>query len=191
MRRIGINRQGVDLARISVLSLNDYASHLGIQSQEEFGAFKECFRTVFDNESYRLVRKKPDLDELLHTLSDASKGYQLFLLTNRRIESVRQILGFLGIDCFGRFTWSASEGPSEGNRKASLLAGIIQEHFDAADTAYIGDATQDVDAARASGITSIFVNDRNEAPDWSGLGFSPRYSFANLSGLRKFLESIE
>ena len=85
MRRIGIKGQRVNLARFSALSLNDYASHLGIQSEDQFGAFKDCFRTEFDNKSYRLVRKKPGLDELMHTLSDPSRGYRLFLLTNRRI----------------------------------------------------------------------------------------------------------
>ncbi|MGA7965385.1 MAG: HAD hydrolase-like protein [Gammaproteobacteria bacterium] len=185
--RFDIDLRDVDLCRLGALSLNDYAMQLGIGA-DEFEEFKRYFSAVFDSESFRFVEKKSGVDELLNVLAPTPAGQQLFVLTNRRIESVRQILAELGINEFGDRVWSASEQPAGGNRKRSVLSRIVCEHYKASRVAYAGDAVEDVEAALHCDVTPIYVNDRHTAADWQSVGFAPHFRFEDLNALTKFLK---
>lgn len=185
-KKFNFSLKNIDIDYLSSLPLNDYRPHLGID-EIKFDKFKNCFKTVFDKESFRLVKKQPGVDQLFETLAEKGLGKRTFLLTNRRQESVHQLLRELDIKIFNQRVWSASELIGVKNKKQTLMSKIICEFDNPVSVAYVGDAIDDLKAALGCNLISIYINKEYSKTNWEALGVSPHFCFKNIYELTQFL----
>ncbi len=151
---------------LSALSLEDYGQVISFQDDAQFMRFKAAFRAVFDRESYQAVTCLPGAHEALHECAAAFGGDRVFILTNRRLDSVLQIIAHLGIQPPLGGVHSCASGSPKGNRKVDKLRPLVQRYRTggSATVAYVGDAEADVEAALACGAVAVLCAQNQAKP---------------------------
>jgi phosphoglycolate phosphatase-like HAD superfamily hydrolase len=95
--------------------------------------------------------------DLLTDLKTKYGSSQMFVLTNRRQESVTQIAAALGLDRYFAFIQSVAADGTENPKIAAL--GKALARFDAPYwSAYVGDHSKDAEAAKQNGSTAILFD---------------------------------
>jgi phosphoglycolate phosphatase-like HAD superfamily hydrolase len=161
--QVGVSLDGVDLAALSALSLDDYHRAIRFESPAQFERFKATFRAAFDRESYRLVAPFDGAGDTLERAMALLGVDSVFILTNRRRESALQIIDYLRLPRVGGGVHSASGAPADaGNRKTAILRAIAARQYPQRIVLYVGDAIADMEAALAAGVVPVFCAHDND-----------------------------
>lgn len=136
------------------LNLDALKTKYRFRDATAFDAFRSRFVERFDSEHHKSVSLIDGAVDLLETLKHRFGSSHLFVLTNRRQESVRQIAASLGLDQYFAFIDSVRpDGTS--NPKARALGAALARFPKPFWSAYVGDHENDADAAIQNGAVPI------------------------------------
>lgn len=144
------------------LSLDEFRKVLQIEDDVLWTQFRKMYVLRFDSTSYKLVRPVEGAFDALDYCSHNFRRQNMFVLTNRRLESADAILTLLGMrDCFA--TVSQAQANMSVNPKIAALAALLSERRQGDRGLYIGDHIKDAEAAIANGLQAVLVGHGTDA----------------------------
>lgn len=126
----------------------------GIRDEVQLGMMIEEFKQHYDVSGYKETVTFPGVDDMLNDLHDA--GFRLHIATNKRLRPTRLILEHLGwATLFGAVYAADSRIPSFGSKREMLSALIESEGISPAQAVYVGDRSDDRNAATDNALGFI------------------------------------
>ena len=123
----------------------------GIEDPHVIRTYVESFKRFYDGGGYRQTQVYPGIDELLTELH--ASGFALHLATNKRHAPTRLILEHFGWSSLFRSVYALDMYAPRLPDKGALLKRLLEERaLSAADALYIGDKTEDGQAAKQNGL---------------------------------------
>jgi phosphoglycolate phosphatase len=121
----------------------------GIEDQGRLAELAAGFKAHYDTDGYRQTVAYPLVAETLQDL--VASGVRLYIVTNKRIAPTRKILDHLGwSDWFAGIYAQDAFTPSLPSKAAVIGHAIERHQIDTARAVYVGDRSEDGDAALAN-----------------------------------------
>lgn len=170
------------------LSLDKFRDVLKIKDEASWMRFRQMYVSRFDSISYQLVQP---VDGALDALSKCSQKFgrqNVFLLTNRRLESAEAILSLMQMrDFFGVVAQAPANRSS--NPKIAALAALLSDHRQRQRGLYVGDHIKDAEAAIANGLQAVLLGRENGAVAAHDKAYENIITLETLGQLTVILES--
>jgi len=126
----------------------------GVRDEAQLGTMIENFKQHYDVSGYKATVVFPGIDGMLNDLRDA--GFRLHIATNKRLRPTRLILQHLSwASLFGVVYASDSRTPSFGSKSEMLSVLIESEGISPAQAIYVGDRSDDKNAATDNALSFI------------------------------------
>jgi phosphoglycolate phosphatase len=127
------------------------ASLVGPKDSGRLDELAVSFKAHYDREGFRKARPYPGVPAALSTLS--KDGIRLSIATNKRSLPTARLIASLGWDGLFDRVYSVDSFPAETHTKASLLKRLIADAgLQIMNCCYVGDRSEDAQAARAVGL---------------------------------------
>ena len=139
------------------LSLADFQSVLKLEDAELWIEFRNRYIARFDSVSYKFVKILPGAYERVTFVSGQLGAENIFVLTNRRLESAESILADIGLRPLFGHVVHATPIVGGGNPKTRALRKILRDQEYTGRGAYVGDDIRDAEAAIKNGLDAILV----------------------------------
>lgn len=128
----------------------------GISDTRQLQAMAEAFKAHYDSQGHRESRVYAGIEAMLIALK--SQGYLLSIATNKRLIPTRKILTFLKWDTFFESVYALDACREGVSNKAGMIAQLLaDQHIDPQDACYIGDRTEDGEAAEQNDLPFLMV----------------------------------
>lgn len=126
----------------------------GVDDAGLLDSMSEGFKRHYDLAGYKETKMFPGVDGMLHDLKAA--GYSLHIATNKRLNPTRLILDHLGWGrLFGSIYASDVRQPPFGSKSEMLAALLGSQDIKPGKAVYVGDRSDDRNAAAANGMDFI------------------------------------
>ncbi len=131
-------------------------SALGLSDEIKLAALEMAFRSNYDSDGWKMVSIYPGVEEVLSQLRQ--RGSRLFILTNKPQEPTSYILPYLGLDHYfeGILNRNSCQPPFR-DKVEMLMFLLVEYHIERGDALYIGDSTEDLDAAEECQVGFIGI----------------------------------
>ena len=139
------------------LNLDSLKQKFKFRDKDAFAAFRCHFVQRFDTEYFRHVTLMDGAQEVLQDLASRYGVSQLFVLTNRRASSVKQIARALNLHAYFNFIESVVPDGS-ANPKVPALEEALGRFERPFLSAYVGDHLNDAEAAIQTGSLAILYD---------------------------------
>jgi phosphoglycolate phosphatase len=128
----------------------------GLESAEDIESLAAAFRARYDAVAGRATPAYPGMHDALDALRRG--GFDLFVVTNKRIVPTRLILAGLGVDAAFRGIYAPDAVEPRARDKTELLGRVLAMNGLGADaTVFVGDSDIDARAAAAHAVPFIAV----------------------------------
>ena len=144
------------------LTMDQFPNHIKFKDQNSFNKFNIDFKETFDKTYYKSITlKKYCLDILKETQSLFGKE-NVFILTNRREESTKQVCHYLQIEkILDSNRIFCTKSKRLDNPKSESLAMVINQlSLQNKKGFYVGDSETDILSAIDNGISPIYLSDQ-------------------------------
>ncbi len=189
-----INQKNINfndlMTQLYPLTINQYPDYIDFNSDQCFDDFKQEFSKKFDNKYFKKVKLLPYTIDILKASVRYFCKDNIFILTNRRIESASQLCKHLGISEIindNKITSTVDDGTDNPKIK-SLKDLIIKYNFIDKFGCYIGDSDSDIESALKNNLHAIKLH------DCQGENFTKQHyeKYDNISyiNLRKYMELL-
>jgi len=126
----------------------------GVRDEVQLATMSEDFKQHYDVSGYKATMVFPGVDGMLNDLRDA--GFRLHIATNKRLRPTRLILEHLSwVGLFGAVYASDSRTPSFGSKSEMLSELIKSEGISPVQAIYVGDRSDDRNAATDNALGFI------------------------------------
>jgi phosphoglycolate phosphatase len=133
------------------------AEVLGDEHQERIPEIIELFKVHYDTTGYLNTIFYPGIPEMLAQLQ--KKNIDLYIATNKRITPTLKILNHLGWSGFFKEVYSLDYFKPAVADKATMLARVVSDlNYCVNDLVYVGDRSEDAEAAQKNSIPFLFAS---------------------------------
>jgi phosphoglycolate phosphatase len=129
----------------------------GIDDKDILEQLTREFKEVYDTAGYKQCRPFEGIDECISTLHNS--GYNLHLATNKRINPTRKILDYFDWGTYFKTVYAIDRFAEVYLNKSSMIKAQLSTCKLSADAAiYVGDRSDDADAAHANRLRFCYVS---------------------------------
>ena len=175
----GARLVGLDSA-IGARALQLFTQCLPEQPPDVIAAVIAEFRHVYDGEGWRMADVYDGVPELLRDL--VRQGISLCIVTNKPALPTRQILEATGLAPLIDEAVSPDTADGGGDKKSALRALVERRAIDGPSAVYVGDTSEDHEAARHAGVRFVGVSYGYGAPALREAGLTLVASARELPG---------
>lgn len=133
------------------------AEVVGDEHQERIPEIMELFKVHYDTTGYLNTIFYPGIPEMLAQLQ--KKKIDLYIATNKRITPTLKILNHLGWSGFFKGVYSLDHFKPAVADKSTMLARVVYDlNYCVNDLVYVGDRSEDAEAAKKNRIPFLFAS---------------------------------
>lgn len=130
---------------------------LGKEQQDRIPDVIEYFKRHYDTQGYKSSVAYPGIQDLLEKLKQTD--IDLYIATNKRIKPTRSILNHLGWNDYFKEVYALDCFRPAVLDKTTMLSNVVNElKKDSNDLIYVGDRTEDADAARENRMQFLWAS---------------------------------
>jgi phosphoglycolate phosphatase len=142
------------------------------------------FKRYYDEEGFKETREYPQITEILRYLSSRNP---IFIVTNKRIGPTRKILRMFDWDRFFVGVYGPDSFQPAMTSKIQVLMRVKEIHgIDTDNALYVGDRTEDWEAAKQAGFQ--FLGVEWGYGTWTHFDEGAVTTVSSSTGLRRFIE---
>ena len=180
--------------KIFPLTLDQFPKYIDFFSDKDFEFFKKDFMKSFDEIYFKKIEIIPGAKEVLKYSVKKYGINNVFILTNRRFNSAKQICThFNFFEILENEKLFSTLKNDEANPKINSLRNIILQYYKKNLAGYyVGDSFLDIEAANKNLIIPIYINSKIDKSIISDFNLKVGYNcFDNLIDFSKTLFTIE